>query len=300
MIQCDHSHVTPSQKTASSSRLKWVLLLSITYMVAEIVGGIMSGSLALLADAGHMAIDSAAVALGIFAAWISEKPPDSEKTYGYYRAEILAALVNGATLIAISFWIFFEAWHRLSSVEPVAGGLMGAIASGGLFVNFLSLWIMHENRASSVNLRAVWLHIATDALGSLAAIVASFLVWKWQWYKADPLISIFIGVLILFGAWQLVRECVNVLLEAVPKGINLAEIRKGLQAISQVAEVHDLHIWTLATGVPSFSAHIRVNDSRNASQVLSDVTAFLRDHYKIEHVTVQIEPPDFVHRVMPI
>lgn len=277
-------------------QLNWVLFLSLGYMCLEIIGGILSGSLALLADAGHMAIDSLAVALSLFAVWIAQRPATERKTYGYYRAEVLAALVNGATLVSLSFWIFYEAWQRFYEPQLIKGELMTGVAAGGLGVNLLALFLLHKDSHSDLNIRGVWLHVITDTLGSVSALIAGILVWKFQLYFVDPIISVVIGVLILWGAWNLVSECVNVLLEGVPKGLHLAEIRTAIEEVSGVRDVHDLHVWTVTSGVHSLSAHVGMKDDVDHAAMLKSITDMLFVKFSIEHVTIQLEPGGFSHK----
>ncbi|MEZ4752168.1 MAG: cation diffusion facilitator family transporter [Bdellovibrionota bacterium] len=288
----EHEH---GQGRGSRKQLWWVLLLSFSYMVAEIVAGLAANSLALLADAGHMATDVAAIALGIFAMWMAHKPATAEKTYGYYRVEILAALVNAVALVVISLWIFYEAWHRFSAPAEVQGSLMTFVATGGLFVNLLAMWLTHSDSRHSLNVRAVWLHLLSDALGSAGAIVAGIAVWKFGWSLADPIMSILIGVLILVNSWGLLLECVNVLLEGVPKGVDVGEIRKALESDATVVEVHDLHVWTLTSGMPALSVHLKVGDKADHGALLKRVTCLLKEKHHIHHVTIQIEPADYDH-----
>lgn len=290
----DHDH-------ASSRRQLWfVLLLSGTYMVAEVIGGLLSGSLALIADAGHMAVDSASVGLGLFAMWVARRPATSQKTFGYYRAEILAALVNGAALLVVALWIFYEAARRFRDPRPIEGGLMLAFATGGLVVNAIALAVTHRGSRASLNLRAVWLHVLSDTLGSLSAIVAGLLVWKLGWVLADPVISFALGLLLLYGAWKLVAECVNVLLEGVPKEIDVQAIRVAMESLEATEEVHDLHVWTLASGVPSLSAHVKLVDKSDPAGALQAITCLLKDRFGIEHVTIQLEPPGFQHPTLDL
>lgn len=277
-------------------RILWfVLWLTILYLLAEFAGGLITGSLALVADAGHMATDAASIGLSLFAAWIATKPPTDEKTYGYHRAEILAALVNGATLIAIAILIAAEAWRRFRSPQPVNAPLMAWIAIGGLVVNGFCLWRVHRNSTMSYNLQAVWLHLASDALGSLSAVLASLLIWKLGWLQADAFISAFIVILILAGAIRLVIGCVDVLLESVPKGMVLSDIRKEIESVSEVVEVHDLHVWTVTSGVYALSAHVCVGERADHGKVLGSITNLLKDRFHIDHATVQLEPPNFAH-----
>src|SRR5690625_2603070 len=216
----DHTHslaTDPAERRRNRSRLKLVLLLISIYMVAEVVGGILTNSLALLADAGHMLSDAAALALALFALWIADQPARPSYTYGYYRAEILAAVANAAALLVVSVFIFIEAYRRLSG-EPgeVQGGAMMLIASGGLAVNVAGLFILSGGRRGSLNMRGAWLHVLSDALGSVGAIIAGLLIWAFGWHWADPLASVLIGVLVVVSGWNLLREAVHVLMPAAP------------------------------------------------------------------------------------
>ncbi len=287
-----HAHGGSSNRKA----LLWVLWLTAGYMLAEILGGIASGSLALLADAGHMALDVAAVALGLFASWFSQRPPSPTKTYGYYRAEILAALLNGITLVLVSFWIFYEAWERIGQPIEVKGGLMSVVATGGLFVNIAALYLMHSRKEDGLNMQGVWLHLVTDALGSVSAIVGGLLVWKFNMQMADPILSVLIGVLILYGAWKLLVESVDVLMVSVPRGVDVTKIKTQVEGLTRVDEIHDLHVWSLSTGVIALSAHVRVKKDADHGEVLDEVSCLLRDHHHIEHVTLQLEPSGFEHK----
>ncbi|MBI4405177.1 MAG: cation transporter [Deltaproteobacteria bacterium] len=274
----------------------WIaLILSGTYLVLEIVGGIVSGSLALLADAGHMAIDVAALGLGLFALWISSRPPTDEKTYGYYRAEILAALVNGAALVAIAVWIAYEAWDRMKMPPRIEGGLMTVVAAGGLVINLISLGLLRRHSHDNLNLKGVFLHLVSDTLGSISVLVAGFLIWAFGWYWTDIVGSIGIALLIVINSFKLLGECVNVLLEGVPKDLEIAKIKCSLQSCPSVRSVHDLHVWTMTSGLHALSAHIVLEQDINHGKALDTLTTLLRDEYKIEHVTLQLEPTDFTH-----
>lgn len=286
----------PHSDHGSKTKLFWILILSTAYMVLELVGGFLSGSLALIADAGHMAVDVAAIVLSLFAIWIAQKPPTQHKTYGFYRAEILAALINGALLVTISVWIFVEAWQRLGSPPKIEGALMTVIAAGGLIVNLAGLSLMHRGKNQNLNLRSIWLHLLSDALGSASACLAGFFVWRFEWTLADPIISIGIGLLILHGSWKLLSETVNVLLEGVPKGISLPEIRREIESLSGIDDVHDLHVWTVTSGVHALSAHVRLRDHVDHSMMLGRITTLLETKYNIAHVTLQLEPPAYSHQ----
>lgn len=279
-------------------RLWLVLVLSATYMIAEIAGGLVSRSLALLADAGHMAVDTAAVALGLFAFWVAKKPPTDDRTFGYYRAEILAALTNGATLIVLALFIFYKAWTRIWQPVEIRGLLMGSVALGGLVINLLGLYLTHQGHETSLNMRGVFLHILGDTLGSVLALVAAFIIWRFQWYLADPLLSILLSGFLLYGAGKLVAESVNVLLEGCPQGIDTASIKRDILSLPQVKDIHDFHVWAVATGVIMLSAHVKVASEADSAFVLETITSVLRKKYQIKHATVQIEPDHFTHSAL--
>lgn len=293
------SHCGGPQASAAAKNqraLWWVLFLSGTYLVAEVVGAYWSGSLTLLADAGHMAIDTGAIALGLFAIWIAQRPATDRNTFGYYRAEILAALVNAVALVVISGFIINEAVERLSSPPEVAGGLMTGVATGGLIVNLIALYVTHSGVHHSLNLRGVWLHILGDTLGSVGAIVAGILVWWKGWYLADPIISLALALFILVGAFRLLGDCVNVLLEAAPRGMDTVRLAEGIASQEGVIDVHDLHVWTLTSGFVSLSAHVCITERVEPGGVLRNLTAYIQKEHGIKHVTLQLEPPDFRHR----
>jgi cobalt-zinc-cadmium efflux system protein len=289
-----HHHPGANRRSANQggrTRLAWTLGLTLAYMVAEIVGGYLADSLALLADAGHMFSDAAALGLSLFAAWIAERPPTPQLTFGYYRAEILAALANGATLIAISIVIFIEAFRRFGTPEPVAGGLMLTIATGGLAINLVGLAILHSGRSDSLNVRGAWLHLLTDALGSVAAIAAGALVWAFGWNWADPAASIAIGILVIYSAWELVRQAIAILMQGTPAHLDLNAVRGALAAVPGVTEVHDLHVWTVTSGMESLSAHVVLLPGHEHQASLESMRVALHEQFGIDHVTIQIDPP---------
>lgn len=262
-------------------------------MVAEIIGGLWTGSLALLADAGHMFSDVASLALSLFAAWVSERPPTSRKTYGFYRTEILAAMVNGATLVAIAVYILFEAYHRFHDPREVMGPAMMAIALGGLAVNLLGLWLLSAGRDDNLNVRGAWLHVLTDALGSVGAIAAGALIWGFGWQWADPLASVLIAMLVIYSSWRLLAEAVAVLMESAPHGIDVDEVRAAMGTTPGVVDVHDLHVWSITSGLDSLSAHVVIEDGHSHRELLTALRAMLDERFGIDHVTIQIEPVDF-------
>ncbi len=288
----NHAH----GRGADRKRLAVVLGLVLAYMLAEFIGGILTNSLALIADAGHMLSDAAALGLSVFALWIAERPPNSRRTYGYYRAEILAALVNGATLVAMAILIFVEAWRRFAEPPEVMGGAMIAVAGGGLVVNVIGLWLLNASKSSSLNIRAAWLHVLGDALGSVGAIAAGVLIWAFHWNWADPLASVLIGALVLYSSWSLVKESVAVLMESTPKNLDVDRIRDAMARLDGVDDVHDLHIWSITSGLDSLSAHVVVADHLEHAAVLRSVRQMLQEQFDIDHITIQIEPAGFEER----
>jgi cobalt-zinc-cadmium efflux system protein len=262
-------------------------------MIAEAVGGWWTGSLALLADAGHMLTDVAALALALTAAWFSSRPATSNKTFGYHRLEILAALVNGVALVMISMLILYEAYQRWWLPPTVQGGVVIVVASGGLAINLLSAWILHGRHEIDLNMRGAWLHVISDALGSLGAIIAGALMWLYGWYAADPLFSALIGILIVWSSWRLIRESTNVLLEGTPAHINLAAVEDSILHTDGVANVHDLHVWTITSGREALSAHVIHAYEVSQPELLKELRAKLYDRFGVDHLTIQMETPDF-------
>ncbi len=288
-----HGHLPAGQSGSArrqhTRRLTGVLVLTLAYMFAEAVGGWLTDSLALLADAGHMLSDAAALGLSLFAAWIAHRPPTPQHSYGYYRAEILAALANGAALIAVSIVIFIEAVERLAHPHQVEGQWMMAIACGGLVVNVLGLLILHSGRAENLNLQGAWLHLLTDALGSVAAIVAGLMIWARGWYWVDPVASILIGLLVIYSSWDLLKEAIAILMESTPKHLDVDVVRSALAEGPGVRSVHDLHIWTITSGMVSLSAHVIVADDQSPQTSLHTLSQMLHERFGFQHTTLQIE-----------
>jgi cobalt-zinc-cadmium efflux system protein len=287
----DHAHVGMAHGDRTRS-LGWTLALVIAYTVAEVVGGIWSGSLALLADAGHMVSDAAALALTLFAIRFARKAPTAERTFGFHRAEILAALVNGITLIAIALFIFMEAYDRLQQPPVVEGRLMLVVAAGGLVVNLAGLWLLRGSHAHDLNVRGAWLHVFTDALGSVQAIAAGALILMYGWHWVDPLASILIALLVVYSAWSLISQSVHVLMEGAPPHIPVADVRTALKNLDTVKDVHDLHIWSITSGFVALSAHIVVDDGANEGAVLKSSERVLVERFGIRHTTIQIDSCD--------
>jgi len=287
-----HSH-HHGGANANRRRLAWACALAVVYMLAELLGGLWTGSLALLADAGHMLSDAAALLLSLFAIWICQRPPTPKRTWGYHRTEILAALANGATLVAISVYVLIEAVHRFQHPTKVEAPLMMGIAVGGLLVNLISLRILSGGKSESLNVRGAWLHVLTDALGSVQAIAAGALIWGFGWSWADPVASILISLLVIYSAWDLLRETLGVLMEGTPGHIDVDEVRDTLTCITGVVAVHDLHVWTITSGMESLSAHVVVEDETMACTMLGRVRTALHDRFGIHHLTIQVEPIEF-------
>jgi cobalt-zinc-cadmium efflux system protein len=284
-VQCTHR---APLRAESRRRLAAVLALTAAVMVAEALGGWIAHSLALLADAGHMLADVAALGLALLVARVAERPATAERTFGLLRLEILAALVNGAALIALSLGIAVEAVHRLREPAAVRGGLLLGIAALGLAANVAGAGLLARGHRHSLNERGAFLHLVSDALGSLGALGAGAVVLTTGWVRADPLISILISLLILGSAWRLVKESTDVLLEAAPAHIALAEVHDRIASIPGVASVHDLHLWTVTSGVIAMSGHLVVQDPTQHQRVLETVQRRLGE-LGIGHVTVQME-----------
>ena len=284
-----HDHATPVR------RLWAALAVTAVFLVVEVVGGLFANSLALLADAGHMLTDVAALALSLFVAWFSRQPSSPQKTYGYLRWEVLAAFLNGATLLLISGWIVWEAVLRLRNPEPVASGLMFIVAVAGLVVNIIAARMLHSSGESSLNVRAAYLHVLSDLLGSVGTVAAAVIVRWTGWLAADPVASLLMALLILRGAFRVVRESVDVLLESTPSHISLGSVRAQLEAIPGIESVHDLHVWTVTSGLVAMSAHAIVRESQRHQHVLEHVHDAMR-LFGIEHVTVQLERQEMYER----
>lgn len=292
----EHHHHEHHDHTRGASQRTLLIVLTLTfgYMLAEGVGGYWANSLALLSDAGHMFTDVAALALALFAVRFASRPATQSKTYGFYRLEILAALINGVALIVLSVLIGVEAVHRFRQPEEVQGWTLVWIAMGGLAVNIVSAWLLsRSHKHDNLNMRSAYLHVLGDLLGSVAAIAAGVLIiWKgWRW--ADPLFSVVISLLIVWNSWRIVADAVNVLLEGAPSHINPSAVEQAIKAISGVREVHDLHIWTITSDRHVLTAHVVVTNADYGCRVLREVRALLVERFHLAHSTIQIEDPTF-------
>lgn len=285
----DHSHGGHDHRSADKRALTIVLALTGGFMVAEVIGGLITGSLALLADAGHMLSDTASLAVALFAAWLAGRPSTPTRSFGFRRAEILAVLFNGVTLVAISIWIFVEAYQRLTEPPEVLGGLMLVVAVLGLLVNVVGAVILSRSGGESLNVEGALRHVIADVLGSVGAIVAAVIIIFTGWRYADPLISVLIGLLVLASSWKLLRDSVTILLEATPRGIKADEVGRKMVGVDGVREVHDLHIWTITSGFPALAAHVLVGKNENCHERRRELEAMLEHEYGIEHTTLQVD-----------
>lgn len=293
----DHSHSHGLSATGTAKhrkRLVAVLAITLGVVLIQIAGALVSGSLALLADAGHMLSDAAGVFIALLAAWIATRPASDQRTYGYQRAEVLAALANALVLIVISVVIFTEAIRRLGSAPEVQTDVMLYAAVLGAIANLVSLLILRGAQKESLNVRGAYLEVLGDLLGSFAVIAAALVIMVTGFQTADTIASIVIALMILPRAWHLLRDVVDVLLEATPKGVEVQMIREHILAVEGVVSVHDIHIWTITSGVPVFSAHVVVEDAalgaRGADQILDKLVSCLGSHFDTEHCTFQLEP----------
>lgn len=261
-------------------------------MLAEAVGGWLTNSLALIADAGHMLTDVAAMSLTLAAIWFASRPATAKKTFGYYRLEILAAFVNGIALVLLSFWVIYEAIDRWNSPPEINGLRMMMIAAGGLVVNIIAARLLHSGHKHDLNMRGAWLHVMGDLLGSVAAVVAGVLIATLGWFWADPATSILISLIIIFGSWRLISDSVNVLLEGTPRHIDLSTVESVIVETEGVSGVHDLHVWTISSGIDALSAHISHGESVAHSELLVRVRDRLHERFGIDHLTIQMETMD--------
>lgn len=285
--------MTANHKESAASknkhRLAIVLGLTSVYLVAEVVGGVLTHSLALLADAGHMLTDVGGLALALVAIRFGEKPATPERTYGFYRVEILAALTNAVALIGISAYILFEAYQRIRHPPEISSGSMLAIAAVGLGVNVVGVFVLRSGASGSLNLKGAYFEVLSDMLSSLAVIIAAVIMWTTGWYYADPILSAGIGLFILPRTWKLLREAIGVLLEGTPADVNVAGLREALTAVPGVTDVHDLHVWSLTSGMNAMSAHAVIAPGASHDDILPALRRRATDGFKIAHVTLQLE-----------
>ncbi|WP_166245038.1 cation diffusion facilitator family transporter [Paenibacillus turpanensis] len=288
-----HHHHGPNNKKG----LSIALLITSGIMLLEFFGGLLTSSLALLSDSAHMLSDAGSLALSLVALSFAARAASPSKTYGYYRFEILAALFNGVTLFVIAGFIVREAYERFQEPPVVASGSMMLIASIGLLANLISAWVLmrQSDVEGNINVRSAYLHIIGDALGSVGAIVAGLLMLLFQWYWADPLISVIVALLILKGAWGVIKHAIHILMEGTPVTVNAAEVEQTLLAIDGVVEVHDLHVWTITSGLDSLSCHVVIENAEDSQLILQKAIRRIEDVFNIQHTTIQVETRQLEH-----
>ncbi len=285
----NHNHTHGSVRERGKSRLRLVLVLTSLFFVVEVLGGLWTNSLALLSDAGHMLSDMFALGLSLFAFWLSSRKPSPTKTYGYYRFEVVSAFINGVLLILIALWIFGEAYSRFQEPAAVKSVPMLVIAVLGLMINLLGIYLLHEIGTKNINIRGAMFHLIGDAAGSVGAITAAIAISLTGWTFFDPLVSVLIGLLIIYSAWRLLWDVVNILMQGVPPHIDLDGIKQEMLSVDGVIGLCDLHIWSLTSEVESLSAHVVVEDMGRNKEILEKLTCLIRDRFGINHVTLQIE-----------
>jgi cobalt-zinc-cadmium efflux system protein len=295
------SHVHPNRFHRSRRRLQLAFWTQLAFFGVELAGGILTNSLALLADAGHMLSDVGALGLSLLALQWTARPPTAQKTFGYHRLEILVALVNGLVLWAMAGYIFYEAASRFFQPPVINSRPLVLIAGLGLLVNLLGMYVLYPSREHNINLRSAFLHLLADSFGSVAAIAAGLAIWWRGWYWFDPLAGAIVAVMIVISSWQLVWEAADILLESTPRHIALSEVQQSLESHPQVKQVHDLHIWTIASGIYALSVHVTIDNHSNRDCLTLELEDLLRQRFGLEHNTIQIEGPDFHDpRVCPL
>jgi cobalt-zinc-cadmium efflux system protein len=279
-----HQHRPPAGRA-----LVAVLGLTVAFGIVEALAGWLAGSLALLADAGHMATDASSLGIALGALWLARRPPTPARSFGFGRAEILAALLNGLALVAVGAWIVVEAWRRLDDPPDVHAGWMLAVASVGLAVNVVGATVLHRSAADSLNVRAALRHVVADLASSLGTAVAAVVILATGWREADPLVGGLVGVLVVASSWAVLRESLSILLEAAPRGIDVAEVGRAMAAEPLVVEVHDLHIWTITSGFPALSAHVLVTPGADCHGIRRQLEELLRSRFETAHTTLQVD-----------
>jgi cobalt-zinc-cadmium efflux system protein len=289
-----HSNEDRHEDTVTGRPLKITLVLVLVIMAAEVVGGLLSNSLALLSDAGHMLTDALALVLSLFAIMLARRPANPKRTFGYYRVEILAAFANGAVLILLSAYIFFEAIQRFSDKPEIKGPLMLVVAIIGLAANLVGMALLRQGSKHSINVRAAFWHIIGDTMSSVGVIIGAIIIYITGWTLIDPILAMAIALVILFGAWRIVKEAVDILLESVPKDIKMEEVLAAVKRIDGVEDLHEVHIWTLTSGIHALSAHLKIADQKvsESGEILARVTDMLAHEYNISHTTLQMECED--------
>lgn len=289
---CPDQPHAPRPRHESRTQLTIVLAMTGVFMLVEVLAGWYTGSLALIADAGHMLSDVASMGLALLAIWFASRPPTSGKSYGFYRTEILASLINGVLLVLVSIGIFYEAFRRITTPHDVLTGPMLGVAVAGLVVNLIAIKLLHAHQHDSVNMKAAYLEVIADLAGSVGVLVAALIIMFTGWDVVDPIISALIGLLILPRTWMLLSEATNVLMEGTPQHIDVDDLRTRLRGVEGVIDVHDMHVWSITSGLDAMSSHISVNPGTAAKSVLSEVTRIARTEFGIQHTTIQIDEGD--------
>ncbi|MFA7659519.1 MAG: cation diffusion facilitator family transporter [Candidatus Gastranaerophilaceae bacterium] len=289
---CEHKHGHHHHEYNNKKSLLIVLFITAIYMVAEFLGGYFTNSLALTADAGHMLGDVGALGLSFFALWLASKKAPVEKTYGYYRAEIFAAFINGITLVFIALAIIYEAYYRITIAQKIDAVTMTIIAIGGLLVNIAGACVLRKGSKENLNVKGAFLHILGDLLGSIGAITAGILVYGWHIYIADPIVSIIIAILVLYSSINITNSAVQILMESAPKHIDIQGVNDSICEVEGILNVHDLHVWSINSSSVSLSVHI-VAELSDYERILCEINRILKEKFNIHHSTIQIEPKDF-------
>lgn len=292
-----HHHHHDLSRDGNKKGVTIALIITSSILLLELFGGLLTNSLALLSDSGHMLSDASSLALSLVAFWFATKPPSPNKTYGFYRFEILVALFNGCTLFIIAAFIFYEAVGRFFHPEEVMSGTMIVIAVIGLIANGLSAFALMKKGDvdGNLNLRSAYLHVLSDALGSIGAIIGGVFMYLFQWYVLDPIISVLVAVLILRGAWGVIKNTIHILMEGTPIAIDQCEVQKSLEEIPGVINVHDLHIWTITSGIDSLSCHLLIEEDKDSQKILQEAITKIESNFKILHTTIQVEKSNLQH-----
>ncbi len=285
-----HKHSHSSKTPERERRLLWALGLIASFMLVEVAGGLISGSLALLADAAHMATDAASLLLALLAFRLSRRPADAARSFGFHRAEILAAFINGVTMMALAVWIVYEAVNRMLAPVEIMGGVMLSVAALGLLVNLIAFWLLHSRGEENLNLRGAALHVLGDLLGSVAAIAAGIVILMTGWTPIDPILSLFVAALILRSAWSITRESAHILMEGAPAYFDLDQLGAELcEQIDGVENIHHMHAWSLTQERPMITFHAQITETADGDRVIRELNLYLRERVGVRHATIQIE-----------
>ena len=297
-----HQHTHGHGGNRNAKGLTFALLITASIMLLEFFGGLITDSLALLSDSGHMLSDAGALVLSLAAVWFAARPASPSKSYGFYRFEILAALFNGISLFVIAGFICWEAFQRFMEPPVVASGSMMVIAAIGLLANLLSAWALMRKSdiQGNINVRSAYLHVIGDALGSVGAIAAGLLMWLFDWYIADPIVSVLVALLILRSAWNVIKTTIHILMEGTPIAIDQKQVVETLQSIDGVIDVHDLHIWSITSGLDSLSCHLLIEDQADGQEVLQQAIRLIEEQFEIQHTTIQVEKSRIRHAELKV